>query len=404
MHASPTNAESVFNFDEMFYSRTDLKGRILSGNSVFRRVSGFEWEELETKPHNVIRHPDMPRAVFSLLWKFIQAGKPIGAYVKNRSKDGGYYWVFALAMPVEGGYLSVRIKPGSGLFAVVQQEYASLLAREQSEGLKPERAAELLLARIQELGFSSYEAFMTEAIRAEVGARRKALNKGESRGLVALESLTKAVQGSIDEARAILASYEECLLVPINLEARAARLGAEGGQISVVSETYRSMMAEIRDVIGSFSGMAEVLSSTAREASFLFNASTVINDLTAHLARTGEVPLGGGVDEIQNLRALAERYRALALSGMADAELAVSKFKAVSLQLRRLGGNLQVVRVSGLIGATQFPQQRAELEGEFEKLRVFQEALKKGLKTIVFASERMLFDCDVARAEASGAS
>ena len=120
--------EVPFIFDELFFSRTDGRGVILAGNSVFQRVSHYSWNELIKKPHNVIRHPDMPKGVFWLLWDTIKRGDPVGAYVKNRAKDGRYYWVFAIITPVEGGYLSVRLKPSSDLFAVVAQEYKSLLA------------------------------------------------------------------------------------------------------------------------------------------------------------------------------------------------------------------------------------------------------------------------------------
>ena len=96
--------ESRFEFNELFFSRTDESGIIKFGNSVFQRVSVYEWDELLNKPHKIIRNPDTPRAVFRLLWDSIKSGSPIGAYVKNRAKDGRYYWVFAIVTPVEGGY------------------------------------------------------------------------------------------------------------------------------------------------------------------------------------------------------------------------------------------------------------------------------------------------------------
>ncbi len=88
--------EVPFDFDELFFSRTDKRGKIRSGNSVFHRISRFEWDELLGKPHNVIRHPDMPRGVFWLMWERIRRGLPTSAYVKNRAKDGRHYWVYAI--------------------------------------------------------------------------------------------------------------------------------------------------------------------------------------------------------------------------------------------------------------------------------------------------------------------
>lgn len=76
--------ERQFEFEELFFSRTTLSGVIQSGNSVFRKISAFDWSDLINKPHSLIRHPDMPRGVFFLFWETLKSGKPIGAYVKNR--------------------------------------------------------------------------------------------------------------------------------------------------------------------------------------------------------------------------------------------------------------------------------------------------------------------------------
>ena len=95
----PTKGEAPFGLGEVFFSRTDQRGVIKTGNYVFKRVSNYEWEELIGAPHKIIRHPDMPKAVFWLLWDAIAKGKPVGAYVKNRAKDGLHYWVYACVVP-----------------------------------------------------------------------------------------------------------------------------------------------------------------------------------------------------------------------------------------------------------------------------------------------------------------
>ncbi|MFN3311833.1 MAG: PAS domain-containing protein, partial [Thermomonas sp.] len=140
----------------------------MAGNSVFQRVSQYSWEELLERPHNVIRHPDMPRGVFWLLWDRIRSGMPIGAYVKNRSKNGGYYWVYAIVTPVEGGYLSVRLKPTSALLSVVEAEYGKLRDAEAAQKLSPADSAQLLLTRLPELGYRDYVTFMGGALTREI--------------------------------------------------------------------------------------------------------------------------------------------------------------------------------------------------------------------------------------------
>ncbi len=81
--------------DELIISRTDLKGIITYANETFAQISGYTPEELIGKPHNILRHPDMPKRVFKELWESIQAGEIWKGYVKNLRKDRGYYWVYA---------------------------------------------------------------------------------------------------------------------------------------------------------------------------------------------------------------------------------------------------------------------------------------------------------------------
>ena len=121
-----------FQIDELFFSTTDKKGRIEKANDVFVRVSGFPAAELQNKPHNIIRHPEMPRVVFKVLWEYIEDFRPIVAYVKNRAKDGRYYWVVALVSPTAEGYLSVRFKPSSPLLSTVEGLYRHLRKIEKS--------------------------------------------------------------------------------------------------------------------------------------------------------------------------------------------------------------------------------------------------------------------------------
>lgn len=94
-----TGEERFFGEDDIIVSKTDLKGRITYANKVFIDVAGYTEAELLGQPHSIIRHPDMPRCVFKLLWDTIEAGKEIFAYVVNRCKNGDHYWVYAHVTP-----------------------------------------------------------------------------------------------------------------------------------------------------------------------------------------------------------------------------------------------------------------------------------------------------------------
>lgn len=101
-HGNLTGQERTFHRDEIIVSKTDLKGCISYANDVFLRISGYSEAELLGRPHNIVRHPDMPRCVYKLLWSRIEAGNEIFAYVINRAKNGDHYWVFAHVTPVFG--------------------------------------------------------------------------------------------------------------------------------------------------------------------------------------------------------------------------------------------------------------------------------------------------------------
>lgn len=95
----PSGKERLFKPEELIVSKTDLKGRITYANEVFLRLSDYSEKEVLGQPHSMIRHPDMPRCVFKLLWDYISAGKEIFAYVINMGKNGDHYWVYAHVTP-----------------------------------------------------------------------------------------------------------------------------------------------------------------------------------------------------------------------------------------------------------------------------------------------------------------
>ncbi len=111
-----TNVERTFGKDEILVSSTNTKGQITFVNRDFIKISGFTEEELIGQPHNIVRHPDMPPLAFKSMWTELKQGKPWFGMVKNRCKNGDYYWVNAYVMPLKSqgqivGYESVRTCP-----------------------------------------------------------------------------------------------------------------------------------------------------------------------------------------------------------------------------------------------------------------------------------------------------
>lgn len=141
----PTPIDEEIPLDPKRYivSETDAKGKITYCNDYFMEVSGYNEEELIGQPHNVVRHPDMPKVVFKLLWETISQGKNINAVVKNLAKDGRYYWIFTEFETRKDtdtgkiiGYHAARKSISKHVIEIISGLYAALLEIEKHAGVE----------------------------------------------------------------------------------------------------------------------------------------------------------------------------------------------------------------------------------------------------------------------------
>lgn len=166
-----TNNEKVLNEDDFIVSKTDIKGKIIYCNEIFAEMAGYSFGELIGANHNLIRHPDMPRLAFKILWEQIQNKKEYFGFVKNLCKDGGYYWVFAYVTPdldLSGNiisYTSVRRKMNQSAKDVVIQLYQKLLEAERSGGMD---ASQRMLEELLKKKGWSYNEFV---VNLQIGAK-----------------------------------------------------------------------------------------------------------------------------------------------------------------------------------------------------------------------------------------
>jgi len=134
----PTGRERTFSQDDIIVSKTDEKGIITYANDTFLNIALYEEEEVLGQPHSIIRHPDMPRCVFKLLWDTILQGHEIFAYVKNMAKNGDHYWILAHVTPSFGsdneivGFHSNRRRPNPHQVQVADGLYRKLKQVEDS--------------------------------------------------------------------------------------------------------------------------------------------------------------------------------------------------------------------------------------------------------------------------------
>lgn len=126
-----TQRDYALDDDTTLMSTTDLQSHITHANDTFVKVSGYRLEELTGQPHNLVRHPDMPKAAFADMWATLQRGEPWSGIVKNRRKNGDHYWVRANAVPMVrdgkiSGYMSIRTKAQPEEIAAVEPLYNAL--------------------------------------------------------------------------------------------------------------------------------------------------------------------------------------------------------------------------------------------------------------------------------------
>ncbi len=162
-HVTPTGNEKKLAPGDFIISKTDTTGKITYCNRIFIELSGYREQELLKKPHSIVRHPDMPRTIFKLLWDRVKAKKEIFAYVKNLCKDGGYYWVYAnvtASTDANGkvvGYYSVRRKPNENALKQIETLYSQLLSQERSGGME---AAKHYLDKLLDEKGTTYDEFI----------------------------------------------------------------------------------------------------------------------------------------------------------------------------------------------------------------------------------------------------
>lgn len=308
---APTGLERQFDPHELFFSTTDAKGVILSGNDVFVRVSGHPREELLGSAHNIIRHPDMPQAVFKLLWDYLDAGKSFAGYVKNMAADGGFYWVMVLVVPIAQGYLSVRFKPSTALLPVVEGVYKQMLAVEKSAATAPggwrqgmEKAAALLMSVLNAKGFATYDDFMQMLLATELTSHRNQVRRAANAGGGAEPSLLSMIQecGSVDaELSGLFRRMSDFLDVIKGLDEKAAFMrelaanmhlvslnaligscseGDGGEAFSVVTQDLATLSKESTATIDVLNRELLTLTSSLRQTAFGINAATLQVEMT----------------------------------------------------------------------------------------------------------------------------
>ena len=377
--------------DELFVSRTDMRGVIQSGNTVFRRMSGFEWERLLGAPHKLIRHPDMPSGAFELFWSELKAGRKVGAYVKNRTADGRYYWVFAVAMPAPGGYVSVRIKPTAGTLDQIRPIYADLRRCETEEGLSPEASRDAFLLKLHEIGHPTYASFMAAALEAEYSARTRSLGRTLPGRVRRGQALAEAIRKASQNAVTITRLFEEIRGVPTNIRILAAQLERGGGPIGVISTNHTTLSEEMMTGVTEFRAATERTGRAIEEGVFRACASALIDDVTDIYQRENGLPESIDVGaESQLLGELSRQCAAESDLAMASIATQAEVFAKVAMGVKRHVAGLDVTRIMCKIENARLGDRATGLSEIIDTLEEVQARIALQLAEIERASRTIL--------------
>ncbi|WP_457648847.1 PAS domain-containing protein [Profundibacter sp.] len=402
----PATGEAPFGFDEIFFSRTDHRGVIECGNYVFKRVSDYDWDDLIGAPHKRIRHPDMPKGVFWLFWKTLKAGEPIGAYVKNKARDGLYYWVYAVAMPFQGGFLSIRIKPASDLFETIKQEY-EVLRKAEENGLTPEESAAQLVQRIGELGYADYRAFESDALTRELAARDIKVKTKIDPEVEKFTEMADAASALKTETISLSDGFHAVSTVPTNMRIIASRLEPSGGAVSALSQNYWAMSEEMaqwfrRYVTNSDSDFA-TMCNTLAECRFLLGTARMLREMSTSFSL--ERRALGGCDlkveqqQMTNLAVSSSRKAMEGLNKVSEVALRISRAVAV---MRRFTLGLSSTRVMCNIESARLSKGGESLNYVITQLAGFQTNVDDQLERIEDLSLSIQRNADALMANGDG--
>jgi aerotaxis receptor len=323
-----TKNEYVLKADEFIVSKTDLKGRLTFVNRPFIEISGFTEDELIGSPHNIVRHPDMPVEAYADLWKTLQSGNPWQGMVKNRCKNGDFYWVQANANPIwdEGrvvGYMSLRVKPSRQQIEEAETFYRSLRDGRASgwtirHGLAARKGARGLLARgsrwisartallLQALMGLSALALLLLILAQSSGwlpANRAQLHLDAmlAGGLVTLSGLIAVIvqRSLISPLRALeracqsissgALSMQETLLKADGASRLSHALNTMRGNISSIVLDIRSAVNQISTASTQVSSTAQSLSqSTTEQAASIEETSATLEQATASIRQNAD--------------------------------------------------------------------------------------------------------------------
>lgn len=433
MKVKPTGAERTFQFDELFFSRTDLRGIIQFGNEVFVRISGYSAKEMFGAPHNIIRHPDMPRSVFKLFWSTIKSGEMIAAYVKNLAADGSHYWVLAAAFPTSSGYLSIRLRPSSELFGQIRMIYDSVLQAEREGGMEAGEAA--LQSMVRDAGYADYTALMTDMLLEEIKCRDRQLTAAQSGGLsvasaragnkstsemierlrcisaqgsekfrslfATVESFQAMNRVFNDKTSSLLENFHDFRLVSLNMAVASARFGETGRTLGVIAKDFQRLATDIETHLRSFAEAAGALNDGMSACSREIASLKIQMDMVDYFVRESlnlvlrdNVPISEALASLDANRKEFSELTAASVKALRaridEIQLRLMKFSIAASEIQKFVNGLEVAKQMGAVESGRLASERHGFENYIHDMDVFNGTLRSSSAAIRNATRALL--------------
>ena len=394
-----SDKEAAFAIDEIFMSRTDARGVIQYGNAVFQRVSAFDWAELIGAPHKIVRHPDMPAGVFERLWKDLKSDKATGGFVKNLSKTGEYYWVFALIMPVPDGYLSIRIKPSGKLFETARNIYADLRKAEHRDRISAPESCVHLTAILQDHGYSSYFEFLAAAIAEVTQSRQRALKRKPLAAVQVLQSILAEWNTISESSTAIAAAHKAIRTTPLNMQIQAGKLNDSGKPLAVIATNFTSLSEEMTSMMKVFTEQTFDLLQNVYKTLFFLSAASM--QLEAAKEFAADAVQGEDLKRAEDRRWLqgkADGFQATAQEAIKRFDQRLAQFKDHADRVANVVAGLSMTRVMCEIEVARLSDKEPGLHRILAELDEFQDVTTQSLARIQSILKRVSNDTRKARA------
>ena len=371
-----------FKSGDVLLSVTDKRGVITSVNDAFCRVADMTREDLLKAPHNVIRHPDMPQSVFRLVWKTLQDGAPIGAYLLNQASDGQTYWVYAIFMPIDDGYLCASIKPSTARLDKIKTLYAQLRGSESNDQSRPEDVDADLIAGVVDKECNSYTQFMSCSLKEEVAARTIELDRPLSVELTAVINIQNSADKAIRLTKDVHRLFKQTTQVPFNMRLQAIRMEGRDGPIGVISSNHQVMTQSLEMQVSELRAVAERGNDPISDSHFAVCTRLILGELAEQTQQEqNPIVTKDVLKKLENQTHQAAQETAIR----------IQELLGLCKNFKRSMSRLELTRIMCKIEQARFNGDASGLEAIAEELLKTEQSFSKGIAEIDGLGQEILF-------------